>query len=100
MLSGHVYHPQQNQKKNLGDILHPPYDFLQRVYPQTHQTVPPVFLPKTFTKIFKRPRCAIPTTTSCIPLREAWRIISFIIGIKASEPSREKRLAPGNFAPR
>ena len=53
------------------------------------------FLPSTFTSTFRRPRCAIPRTTSRVPLLPAWRIISLSIGINASPPSSEKRFAPG-----
>ena len=58
------------------------------------------FLPSTLTSTLRRPRCAMPSTTSRVPLLPAWRIISLSIGIRASPPSSEKRFAPGNLAPR
>ena len=42
-LSEHFYHPQQNRKRNLGDILHRPYGYHLRVCPQIHQRVHQVF---------------------------------------------------------
>ena len=48
-------------------------------------------------KLKARAQAASPTR---VPLLPAWRIISLSIGTSASPPSSEKRLAPGNFAPR
>ena len=56
-------------------------------------------LPSTLISTFRRPRWAMPNTTSRVPFLPAWRTISFSIGTSASPPSSEKRLAPGNLAP-
>ncbi len=51
-------------------------------------------LPRMLVSTLSRPRCAMPTTTSAMPLVPARWISSSSIGISASAPSSEKRFWP------
>ncbi len=52
------------------------------------------FLPMTLTSTFRRPRCAMPMTSSSMPWVPAASMSRSMRGIRLSAPSSEKRLAP------
>ena len=55
---------------------------------------------KIFVNVFKRPRCAIPTTKYSTPSSDPFFTNVSIAGINASPPSIEKRFCPTNFLPK